>query len=274
MNLTLLHEIECKTCGYVFTARKSANRKFCSLGCAYQLKGRFPSRKKDRGVAFCQGCGIEFQLTRTGGTKYCTHHCAASTIGKATMIFNRNKAPRATFGPVVCKNCNTIFNCWKSAKRKFCSNKCSATYETERKITERKAGRMKNIGSSTHSRSKKGWVECGGKRFFSRSSWEKKYAFYLQWLKTNGQILEWEHEPDTFWFEKIKRGVRSYLPDFKITIRPETVEYHEVKGWMDAKSKTKIKRMAKYHPQIVLRIIGDKWFKENRRKLSGIIPGW
>ena len=39
----------------------------------------------------------------------------------------------------------------------------------------------------------------------------------LEWLKKNKQIKKWEHEPETFWFEGIMRGCRSYLPDFRVT---------------------------------------------------------
>jgi hypothetical protein len=43
---------------------------------------------------------------------------------------------------------------------------------------------------------------------------------------------------------------------------------------MDSKSATKIKRMAKYHPDVKLRVIGKEWFKENGSKLKNIISGW
>lgn len=118
------------------------------------------------------------------------------------------------------------------------------------------------------------WIECGGKRFFARSKWEANYGRYLQFLKMAGVISEWEHEPETFWFTGILRGVRSYLPDFRVTNRDGSIEYHEVKGWMDAKSKTKIKRMAKYHPKILLIVRDGKWYQANRRKLAGLVPGW
>jgi len=121
---------------------------------------------------------------------------------------------------------------------------------------------------------KSAWREIGGRRIFARSRWEANYARYLEWLKVNGQIKEWEHEPETFWFVGIRRGCCSYLPDFKVTENNGTVGFHEVKGWFDARSKTKIKRMAKYHPTVSLRIIAAPWFKENSRKLSGIIPNW
>lgn len=121
---------------------------------------------------------------------------------------------------------------------------------------------------------KAGWREIGGRKIFARSRWEANYARYLEWLKINGQIREWEHEPETFWFEQIKRGARSYLPDFRITENNGSIVFHEVKGWFDARSKTKIKRMAKYHPTVTLRIISADWFKQNSRKLCGIVPCW
>lgn len=121
---------------------------------------------------------------------------------------------------------------------------------------------------------KSGWREISGKRIYARSRWEANYARYLQWLKEHQQILEWEHEPDTFWFDKIKRGCRTYLPDFKVTNNDKSFEYHETKGWMDARSKTKIKRMAKYHPSIILKILDGKWFKSNQVMLRGLIKDW
>lgn len=105
---------------------------------------------------------------------------------------------------------------------------------------------------------KSSWQEIDGKRCYFRSSWEVKYANYLQKLKEDKKIIDWEFEADTFWFDRIKRGVRSYLPDFKITFPDNSVEYHEVKGWMDARSKTKIKRMKIYHPDIKLVVIQKK----------------
>lgn len=121
---------------------------------------------------------------------------------------------------------------------------------------------------------KAAWREVGGKRFFARSRWEANYARYLEFLKVNGEISEWEHEPETFWFEAIRRGSRSYLPDFRVTNKDGSVEYHEVKGWMDSRSRTKIRRMAKYHPLVKLVVRDTKWFRSNGVKLAGIIPGW
>lgn len=121
---------------------------------------------------------------------------------------------------------------------------------------------------------KQDWAEIGGKRNFYRSRWEYRYALYLEFMKKHGHILEWEHEPKTFWFEGIKRGTNNYKPDFRVVFPSGNEEWIEVKGYMDSKSATKIKRMAKYHPDVKLRVIGKEWFKQNGSKLKNIILGW
>jgi hypothetical protein len=118
------------------------------------------------------------------------------------------------------------------------------------------------------------WREIGGYRKYYRSRWEANYARYLEWLKVNKQIIDWKHEPDTFWFEGIKRGVMSYLPDFKVTELNMSIAYHEVKGWMDARSITKIKRMAKYHPTVKLIVIDSKAYKSLEKKAKLFVKGW
>lgn len=112
-----------------------------------------------------------------------------------------------------------------------------------------------------------GWREIAGKRIFFRSSWEYKYALYLQFLKKQEKILDWEHEPQVFWFEGIRRGCTNYRPDFRIDNFDSTHEWIEVKGYYDAKSLTKIKRFRKYFPEEKLRLIDAKWFRANNSKL-------
>lgn len=123
-------------------------------------------------------------------------------------------------------------------------------------------------------RSSAGWRTVGEKRCYFRSSWEANYAMYLEWLKKNGYIKEWEHEPKTFWFEGIRRGCVSYLPDFRITELDGSEIYHEVKGYMDAKSKTKIARMARYFPAVKLVVIDKKQYQSIKNTVSLIVEGW
>lgn len=121
---------------------------------------------------------------------------------------------------------------------------------------------------------KAGWREIGGKRNYYRSRWEANYARYLEWLKSLGEISEWQHEPETFWFDAIKRGVRSYKPDFRVWENNGTSALHEVKGWFDARSKTTLKRMAKYHPQEKIIVVDGHVYRAIRRKVMGMIEGW
>jgi len=109
---------------------------------------------------------------------------------------------------------------------------------------------------------------------YVRSSWEANYARYLNFLIGKKEIFKWEYEPDTFWFEAIKRGTRSYLPDFKIWEQEDSTPYYvEVKGWMDEKSKTKLSRMAKYYPDVKIVLFQSSEYKE-LKKWSNLISGW
>lgn len=119
-----------------------------------------------------------------------------------------------------------------------------------------------------------GWREIGGKRNYYRSMWEANYARYLQWLKERGEIADWAHEPETFWFEAIKRGVRSYKPDFRVWEINGFSNLHEVKGWMDARSKTCLARMRKYHPSEKIILIDANQYRAIRLKVMRLVPGW
>lgn|SRR3990167_8858116 len=120
---------------------------------------------------------------------------------------------------------------------------------------------------------KRGWFNINGKKMFFRSKWEVNYAFYLDWLKENKKIISWEYEPDVFVFDKIKFGTRSYKPDFKVYNLDKSIEYHEVKGWIDNRSKTKLKRMRIYHPQIKILLVDGEQYK-SIKKYSTLIKGW
>ena len=109
---------------------------------------------------------------------------------------------------------------------------------------------------------------------FFRSSWEANYARYLNWLIVHNQILRWEFEPQTFWFEGIKRGTMSYLPDFKVYNHDGSNYFVEVKGYMDAKSKTKLSRMKKYHPNVKIVLIRSKQYRKIERNHGMMISGW
>ena len=128
--------------------------------------------------------------------------------------------------------------------------------------------------SNNYSRSKSGRRDdLGG--LFVRSSWEANYARYLNFLMKLKIVSSWEYEPETFWFENIKRGVRSYKPDFRVIYSGSSDPvFVEIKGWFDAKSKTKMKRMKKYYPEVKIEFVGAKEYRAIERKWKGAINGW
>lgn len=111
----------------------------------------------------------------------------------------------------------------------------------------------------------------GGKRpnlngQYFRSIWEANYARYLNYMG-----IKWEYEPQTFFFTGVTRGTMSYLPDFYLT--NEKI-YVEVKGWMRPTDRTKLKRMAKYHPEIDIVLLDKPAYLKLERQVSHKVPDW
>ena len=118
--------------------------------------------------------------------------------------------------------------------------------------------------SNPYSRTKSGKRSDLNGQFF-RSAWEANIARLFNAMK-----IKWEYEPKTFYFEKIRRGCISYTPDFYL---PEYDVWIEVKGWMDDKSRTKLKRFAKYYPNEKLELIDSKRYREIEKKAK-TLPYW
>lgn len=145
--------------------------------------------------------------------------------------------------------------------------------EAKQNMSNVRIGKMpKNMQESgKYGYIERGYYNINGKEIFFRSKWEANYALYLDFLIKQKQIKKWTYEKDTFIFEKIKSGTRSYRPDFKIYNNDATTEYHEVKGYMDSKSKTKLKRMAKYYPNTKLLIIDKDVYSDIKNKLGKML---
>lgn len=119
---------------------------------------------------------------------------------------------------------------------------------------------------------------------FFRSNWEANAA---RWFNNEG--IAWEYEPEVFFFKGIKRGTVSYCPDFRLGD-----EWVEVKGLLDTKGRTAIRRFKKFYPEEFKKlkaIVGrpgtaaDKFFKaegvpilayinELDKKYRKIIANW
>ena len=145
------------------------------------------------------------------------------------------------------------------------------TFATKKKISNGQFGKSYPNREATLKSYKRGWYKIGEKKIFFRSKWEANYALYLEWLKNIKQIKDWSYEKDRFIFHKIQFGNRSYRPDFKIFNNDGSFHYDEVKGWMDSASKTKLKRMKKYYPEITVTVIDGKAYGSIYRKIGKVL---
>lgn len=118
------------------------------------------------------------------------------------------------------------------------------------------------------------WCEAGGQRFYARSGWEANYAYYLEFLRTKGYIQAWKHEPKVYRFPGVTRGRVSAKPDFLVIENSGEEVLHEVKGYMDDRSRVILKRMKKYYPELKLILIDRDQYASIRTKLGRVIPGW
>lgn len=202
----------------------------------------------------CLECGVTFQTKRKNRAtaKYCSAQCRHEHLRKTT------KGRGNTLVTKRCTVCSKEIKVKKShalKEGKFCSRTCKWSVPPPATHTRAKGGTRPDIG------------------IFVRSSWEANWARYLNWLKRAGQIATWEYEPCTFAFP-VKRGARFYTPDFRVTELDSSIHYDEVKGWMDPKSKTKLKRMAKYHPQVKIALIDALAYRSIAQQFSNAIPNW
>lgn len=76
---------------------------------------------------------------------------------------------------------------------------------------------------------------------YMRSGWERDCARYFNHIGWT----DWIYEAKSFFFTAEKRGAISYLPDFYI---PSQDIYLEIKGFLDSKGRSSLKKMKKYYP--------------------------
>lgn len=283
---------ECLWCHIKFEAKlsqvKRGQHTYCSRRCYGDHKISKTQRPKTQK---CKQCGVSFfsypSRIKRGGGQWCSKQCA--DIGR------KRKWPQR-----LCRVCGSF--AFDKGQKKYCSKGCALiAAKSQREVDakcqvcgiEFKANLydvLKGMGvfcshrCMGHSRSQannglhNGKRSKGGKRedlnnVYFRSTWEANYARYLNWLVSLGAITSWEYEPRVFIFP-VKRGNTSYTPDFRVIKADGSYSWHEIKGWMDATSKTKLKRMAKYYPEEPITILGQKEYYAIAREVKGFIPGW
>jgi protein-arginine kinase activator protein McsA len=272
INLSATETINCHRCGKEFTAFKSQNRKYCSPECAYASPSRCEHiTPKERGTTVCAGCGTEFRKkVRQEEQRFCSRRCAGlANAGQLRQVQQVRASEPSKKVELTCETCGRTFTRFPSLVKSgpsFCSQECVRTNPGVRQ--RRSASFLKShaLTHNNYSNAKRGWREVGGKRVFFRSRMEANYARFLTFTG-----VDWQFESKTFWFEGLKRGVVSYTPDFYL---PSTDEYLELKGWMDPRSKTKLKRMARYHPEVTLRLVTYSEYRTIAAQVRALIADW
>lgn len=241
--------VVCGSCGRDFVTHDcriaQGRGKYCSNFCA-----RVASRTRE--VVACGYCG-RFVLPPNRG--YCSadcYHAAQRLVRKAVRV------------TVACETCGRSFEARPcevvKGQGRFCSHACYGAFRSSHSELH---------GKGRHKGGKR--ADLGG--LYVRSRWEANWARYLNFLQSQGQIISWAYEPETFEFP-IKRGTRFYTPDFKVILPDGSVEYHEVKGYMTPESKTRAKRMAKYYPRIKIVMVERERYQGVARTMRALIPEW
>jgi hypothetical protein len=283
-------EYTCKNCDNKFVPKHHGMNeiKFCSHKCAnsYNIKRRERNPKPPR-IKKCLQCGVDYSVDYKRGikafqnSKFCSLKCfSISQKSKDGLTPNqrfarkmgRTKKFTAEWYEKIKSRTITAMH-RPDVQEKIRAKRSPLSEEHKMKVSETLKGIMpKNLSSTgNYGNVKMGEYLCSKGYVYFRSKWEANYALYLDFLIKNGDILKWDYEEDMFFFEEIKLGTRSYTPDFKVTNNDESVEYHEVKGYMDSRSKTKLKRMAKYYPDTKLILIDAVPYKSMISNLKGLI---
>lgn len=278
---------KCEHCGAEFYCAPCVEKRSENSGkyCSYACRGMATKKKKQEYKKLCSYCFVEY-FAKKKLQKYCSARCTSFSMKKEKI-----------------KACETCGEKFKTVIKKYCSVKCAALSRSGEK-NHNWIGRPDSVCSACGKKyrprpgdrglvcSMKCWGQIktkhvegkphptgkGGKRedlggLYVRSRWEANWARYLNFLKKHGAIKAWQYEPDTFYFD-VKRGSRFYTPDFKIFENDGSIVYHEVKGYLDKASQTKIKRMQKYYPDMKVVLIMKKEIGEAARKVAALIPEW
>lgn len=110
------------------------------------------------------------------------------------------------------------------------------------------------------------------------SNYEYDYALYLDYLYDSGEIAGWIRNTTQFGFsEEIEvrgRKQRSYRPDFLVFLKDGSYEIHEVKGWMNDRSKTVLEQFSKDYSTLTLKIITKDDILSLQSNFQNKLWGW
>lgn len=142
----------------------------------------------------------------------------------------------------------------------------------ERAAAAQSARMIARSASQTYSRGKHGKRKDLNNIYF-RSMWEANYARYLNIINEFGYIKSWSYENKIFPLYA-DHMPRTYCPDFEVVLSDNSIEFHEVKGFMDERSLIKLTAMEALHPEVCVRVIGKTEYLEVQKEWSAMIPEW
>ena len=274
-------EKECLQCKIVFTPRSHGGTKqFCSYSCSntykWKTRPRKPPKTGNKKCSFCEKDyprNINYSDVQWKASKFCSVYCTGLARAINDDYKNRGERFRRKRGSLkqhtpewLERIRTTTRDAMLKPEINFKLRQKRSPMSMAAKISRSNslAGRLpKNMmfGSNNHDHIQRGDYENSKGTMYFRSKWEANYALYLDFLVERGEIKSWEYEADVFMFEQVKLGTRSYRPDFKILNNDGSFEYHEIKGYMDSKSKTKLRRMSKYYPEVKLILIDSPFYR-------------
>lgn len=270
------HEtVACTRC-YTLYRQSRSDQRYCSTICCvrdWRARRGYIPRAPAAGKAplqprTCEECGSSFVPWRRG-LRFCGKACV---YARRLKTLSNGKGKRWAAGLVIaprrlCELCGAVFYAPPVLIRRgggrFCSNTCRG----------RHIAMNPTMWPQTQTRRGTGGRRADLGDMYFRSSWEANWARYLNWLRDRGEIVKWEFEVDTFEFP-VKRGSKFYTPDFKLTYGDASVVYHEVKGYMDQRSATKIRRMKTHHPKVNLRLIDKAVYTQVASQVAALLPHW
>lgn len=240
----------------------------------------------------CRQCGKQFgkadrpkySLSQWSRAKFCSRQCAG-LFSKKKDGFSKGERFRRKRGSLPMgtqewldriRSRTKVAMARPDVQQKIRADRVPLDDEHKAKLSAAMAGKapqnlMVDGAATAYSNVQRGEYETDRGAMYFRSKWEANYARYLDWLVRQKQIASWEYETECFVFEKIRHGTTRYIPDFKVFNLDGSVEYHEVKGRMDQRSRTKLTRMARYFPQVVLKVIDSVAYRLLSRRLGKVV---
>lgn len=113
------------------------------------------------------------------------------------------------------------------------------------------------------------------------SNYEYDYALYLDHIYRSSEIAGWVRNRTPFYFTepvlipgKKRHYQRFYIPDFLVFNLDGTYEIHEVKGWMNDRSRAIIDQFKKDFPTLIYKIIEKDDILALQSEFADKLWGW